>query len=141
MANVVTSERLWTLDTVAVIKAAGVEVIVRKIVFAPAVAGDDVVIQEYGPDGVARNAIVIKANAADISLVALDWGRNAPTQIDDLKCTRAGLSGTLRFGTDYVWCAVPWESVVAIRAAKEAPAAPARSWTPVVLDGGKGLPN
>ena len=76
MPNVTTSERYWSLDTVAVIADAGVAVIVRKIVFRPAVIDDDILIQEYGPDGALRTAIVLKANHTDVNLVALDWGRN-----------------------------------------------------------------
>lgn len=74
MANVTTSERYWSLDTVAVISAAGVEVIIRKIVFRPAVIDDDILIQEYDSAGAVRTAIVLKANHTDVNLVALDWG-------------------------------------------------------------------
>ncbi|MCK7508922.1 MAG: hypothetical protein MZV70_36105 [Desulfobacterales bacterium] len=56
MANNVASERLWILDTAATLAAAGVEVIVRKIVFTPASIDDDVLIQEYGPAGTARSS-------------------------------------------------------------------------------------
>jgi hypothetical protein len=73
MANVL-NERLYTLDTAAVIDAAGTKVCVRKIVYVPAVAGNIAVIQEYSPGGVARTGMYIKANAADINLVTLDWG-------------------------------------------------------------------
>lgn len=74
MPNVTTSERFWTLDTVAVIAAAGTEMIVRKIVFYPAAVDDDFTIQEYGPDGALRTAIKGKANHSDVNLVSLDFG-------------------------------------------------------------------
>ena len=74
MANNVTSERLWILDTVAVIKAVGNDVIVRKIVLHPVAIDNLVNIQEYGSDGVLRLAICLAANHSDINLVALDFG-------------------------------------------------------------------
>ena len=74
MANVVTNDRLWRLDTVAVIVAVGTPVIVRKVVFVPAVIDDDVIVQEYLPDGTLDSAIILKANHTDVNLVALDFG-------------------------------------------------------------------
>jgi hypothetical protein len=74
MANDVTSERLWILDTVAVIKAVGNDVIVRKIVFHPAAIDNLVNIQEYSSEGVLRLGICLAANHSDINLVALDFG-------------------------------------------------------------------
>jgi hypothetical protein len=74
MANVVTNDRLWRLDTVAVIVAVGTPVIVRKVVFVPAVIDDDVIIQEYLPDGTLDSAIILKANHTDVNLVSLDFG-------------------------------------------------------------------
>jgi len=79
MANDTTSERLWSFTTATGgnIKAAGTQVIIRKIVFAPGAIDDDVVIQEYAPTaaGAARDAIVLKANHTDVNLVSLDFGR------------------------------------------------------------------
>ena len=74
MANDATSERLWILDTAAVIVAIGTPVIVRKVVFFPALKDDDLVIQEYGPTGVLRTAIKLKAGASDASPVSLNFG-------------------------------------------------------------------
>lgn len=74
MANVVTNDRLWRLDTVAVIVAVGTPVIARKVVFAPAAIDDNVIIQEYLPDGTLDSAIILKANHTDVNLVSLDFG-------------------------------------------------------------------
>lgn len=74
MANIVTNDRFWKLDSVAVITAIGVPVIVRKLVFAPGAIDDDVIIQEYLPDGTLDEAIIIKANHTDVNLVSLDFG-------------------------------------------------------------------
>jgi len=74
MANDATGEKVWTLDTVAVIKAVNVPVLVRKVVFFPALKDDDVVIQEYGNTAVLRMAIRLKAGASDASPVSLDFG-------------------------------------------------------------------
>jgi len=74
MSNITTGARLWTLTDVAVISAAGTQVIVRKVVFVPTSVDDDVVIQEYSPGGVARDAIVLKASHLDIGPVSLDFG-------------------------------------------------------------------
>jgi len=75
MANDVTGDRIWIMDTVAVVADAGEEIIVRKLVFTPAVIDDDILIQEYGPDAALRTAIKLKANHTDINLVTLDWGQ------------------------------------------------------------------
>ncbi len=75
MANDVTSERLWILDTAGEIQAAvGVAVIVRKIVFFPAAVSNSATIQEYSPAAVLRTAIVIKAGPTDAIPVSLDFG-------------------------------------------------------------------
>jgi len=78
MANDTTSERLWSFTTATGgnIKAAGTQVIIRKIVFTPGAVDDDVVIQEYGSDGAARSAMVLRANHTDVNLVSLDFGRS-----------------------------------------------------------------
>lgn len=66
---------------------------------------------------------------------ALDFGRRAPTPIEDLVCDAGGISATLRFGGDYHWCSIPWEAVVGI--APHGPTPAQRAWNPAVLDGGK----
>jgi len=76
MANDVTNDRLWILDTVGVIAAVGVPVIVRKIVYTPAAIDNAVVIKEYLPAGTLATAMKIKANHSDINLVTLDWGQD-----------------------------------------------------------------
>lgn len=78
MANDMTSERLWVLDTAGATSTVAAEtpVIVRKVVYVPTTVDDDVVIQEYGPTGAARSAIVLKASHLDIGPVSLDFGRN-----------------------------------------------------------------
>jgi hypothetical protein len=73
MANNVLNVRFYTLDTVAVIKAVGIPVVVRKIVFFPNAAGDDAAFQEYLADGTLANAIRIKAGPSDASAVMLDF--------------------------------------------------------------------
>jgi hypothetical protein len=76
MPNVTTSERLWSFTTATGgdIKGAGTEVIVRKVVYFPNAIDDDVVIQEYDSSGVARSAIVLKANHAAAEPLSLDFG-------------------------------------------------------------------
>jgi len=75
MANIVTNDRFWQLDTAGVIVAVGVPVIVRKLVFAPAAIDDDVIIQEYlSGSATLDEAIIIKANHTDVNLVSLDFG-------------------------------------------------------------------
>lgn len=67
--------------------------------------------------------------------VALDFGRRAPTPIDDLECGPDAISGTLRFGDEYHWCSIPWEAITGIT--EHGPKPTARAWTPTVIDGGK----
>jgi hypothetical protein len=74
MANVTTSERYWSLTDAAVIIAAGEQVIVRKIVFRPGAIDNEILIQEYGPDGALRTGMTLKANHTDVNLISLDWG-------------------------------------------------------------------
>ncbi len=83
MANDVTSPKLWTLDTVAVIIAKGIPVKVRRVVFYPASVDDDVVIQEYGADGTLIQAIKIKANHTDVNPVSLPF--DPPAILNGLK--------------------------------------------------------
>ena len=78
MADDYAGERYWTLlpaDATDVIRAVGIPVVVRKIVLYPNAANDTAVIQEYGPNGVLRTAMRIKAEPTDTSLVSLDWGK------------------------------------------------------------------
>jgi hypothetical protein len=74
LSNSIDSDRLWNLDTVAVIAAVGVPVIVRKVVFIPTTVDDDAAIQEYDAAGALRDAIIIKASHLDIGPVQLDFG-------------------------------------------------------------------
>ncbi len=76
MSNDIASERLWILDTAAVIAATGVPVKVRKLVLFPSAVDDDAIIQEYGKDAVLRTALHIKARklAGDTSPVEQDFG-------------------------------------------------------------------
>jgi tRNA/tmRNA/rRNA uracil-C5-methylase (TrmA/RlmC/RlmD family) len=76
MANDVTSERLYVLDTASAtaIVAAGTPVIVRKVVFIPGAVSDDVVIQEYDSAGAARSAIVLKASPTAAEPTSIDFG-------------------------------------------------------------------
>ena len=76
MANNTDSERLWMLTDAAVIKAAGTPVIVRKLIYFPAAVSDDVVIHEYGSDGVARIAVRMKTGPAVALPVEIDFGRD-----------------------------------------------------------------
>jgi hypothetical protein len=78
LANDVSSERLWVLDTASAtaIVAAGTEVIVRKVVFIPGATGDDVVIQEYDSAGAARSAIVLKASPTAAEPMSIDFAPN-----------------------------------------------------------------
>lgn len=67
--------------------------------------------------------------------IMLDFGRRAPTPIDDLEVTAQAISGTLRFGNLYHYCSIPWSAVYAIQAVGPAPAE--RAWVPTVIQGGK----
>lgn len=78
--------------------------------------------------------VVVPEDFKDRDQLALDFGRRAPTPIDDLKCDADGISGTLRFGDEYIWCSVPWEAIV--WQAQHGPKPAARAWTPTVIDGG-----
>ncbi len=69
--------------------------------------------------------------------ISLDFGRQAPTPIDDLEVTAEAISGTLRFAGAYHYCSVPWSAVYAIQLVGLAPAE--RDWTPFASkEGGKG---
>lgn len=97
MANVVTNDRFWQLDTVGVIVAVGTPVIVRKVVYAPSSIDDDVVIQEYLSDAATLDeAIIIKANHTDVNLVSLDFGSEG-RQLNGFKLS------TIDGGTAYIY--------------------------------------
>lgn len=74
MANDATSERLWILDTDAVITAVGTPVKVRKLYYVPVAADNAATIQEYSNTGVLRAAAHIQAGATDASPVEQDFG-------------------------------------------------------------------
>jgi len=75
MANDITGPHLWKLTDTGVIKAAGDKVRVRRIVYAPAVAADDLALQEYLSDGsTLKDFCVLKAGAADVDWVSIDYG-------------------------------------------------------------------
>jgi hypothetical protein len=86
----------------------------------------------FTPD---TEGVVIPEWIKDRDAAMLDFGRRAPTPITDLKCDQNGISGTLRFGGDYIWCSIPWLAVVTIEAHGPTPAA--RAWTLPVIQGGK----
>jgi hypothetical protein len=75
----------------------------------------------------------------DSETLALDFGLNAPTPIDDLVCSPFGIGGTLRFGDDFVWCFIPWGAVINIHRHVDEPAPEPKqpTWTPRIIDGGK----
>ena len=75
MAKDITSPHLWKLTDVGQVKAAGDKVVVRRIVYAPAVAADDLVLQEYAADGsTLKDFCILKAGAADVDWVTIDYG-------------------------------------------------------------------
>ncbi|KKN87478.1 hypothetical protein LCGC14_0259330 [marine sediment metagenome] len=79
--------------------------------------------------------VTIPSHLKEEELVMLDFGRRAPIPIEDLKCDRDGISGTLKFGPEYFWCSVPWLAVVGIQ--KFGPTPAQRAWVPMVLTEGK----
>ncbi len=82
-----------------------------------------------------RHASVPSFCLDQLTPISLDFGRRAPTPIEDLEVTPEAISGTLRFGGAYHHCVIPWSAVYAIQLIGPAPAA--RAWNPVVLKGGK----
>lgn len=90
------------------------------------------VLIEFGP---AYPGVVVPERFADKERLSLDFGRRAPTPIDDLECEADAISGTLRFGDEYFHCSIPWEAITAITPHGPKPAA--RAWNPTVIDGGK----
>ena len=81
------------------------------------------------------DGVDIPARLRESPLVALDFGRRAPTPIDDLECTADAISGTLRFGDEWHHCSVPWDAIACF--AELGPTPTARAWTPTVIKGGK----
>lgn len=65
MANdIATHPRLWDLDTVGAVKAAGTRVFIRSIHFQGTTAADFLTISEYAPDGsTAQEVIRMKVGA------------------------------------------------------------------------------
>lgn len=75
MANSVTSERLWILDTqsATALVANGTPVYIKKLVLVPALLTDTCTIQEYDSAGAARTAIVISGDNVDRKIQQMDW--------------------------------------------------------------------
>jgi hypothetical protein len=74
MANVITNEKCYVLDSTGVVVAVGTPVVIRKIVYFPTTVSDDVTLQDYSYLGVLRDAIRIKADPAVVRPVELDFG-------------------------------------------------------------------
>lgn len=97
MANDITAPHLWKLDTAGVVKAAGQVVTVRRVIFAPAVAADDLVLQEYAADGTTvKDFCILKAGAADVDWATVDFGPEG-ISVNGL------VVGTIDGGTAYVY--------------------------------------
>jgi len=97
MANDITAPHLWKLTDVGVIKAAGDKVVIRRVVYAPAVAADDLVLQEYAADGsTAKDFCILKAGAADVDWVTIDYGSEGQ-EVNGL------VVGTIDGGTCFVY--------------------------------------
>ena len=74
MANDVSSERIWILDTAAEIKGAGNHILVDHLYLVPDNASDAATIQDYSIAGALRTAAYIKAGGTDDSPVSEFWG-------------------------------------------------------------------
>jgi stringent starvation protein B len=68
--------------------------------------------------------VVFDASAAGVDvplkfrgnqMLVLEYGINAPTAIPDLSVGENAIVATLRFGTDFYKCTVPWDAVYMIR--------------------------
>jgi len=96
MSNDITAPHLWVLDSAGVVKAAGTKVFVRMVVYGPAFAGDDLILQEYDAGGSAKSAVILKASASDVDWVYIDFGSEGIT-LNGL------VVGTIDGGTAYVY--------------------------------------
>lgn len=76
MANDTNSNRVWVLDTAAIIAAAGVATRVRMIHFFPTTAADELLIQEYGPDAAktVRYGVYAIAAPSVVAPILIDFG-------------------------------------------------------------------
>jgi hypothetical protein len=97
MANDITNPRLLILDTLGVVYAVSVPVVITKILYIPSTIDHDVILQEYSNTGVARTAIVIKAYHTGIDPVETDFGSGI--RLNGL------VVGTVDGGTVYVYTA------------------------------------
>jgi hypothetical protein len=96
MANDITAPHLWKLDTAGLVKAAGTKIKITHVIFAPAVAADDLVLQEYAADGsTLKDFSVLKAGAADVDWIKDDFGPDG-LEVNGLYV------GTIDGGTAYV---------------------------------------
>jgi hypothetical protein len=73
MANNVTNDRYWLLDTAAELIAVGTQIRIRKLVLQPAAQNDAVTIQEYVSGALAQAAYIIELSAA-LEMRELDFG-------------------------------------------------------------------
>lgn len=81
--NITTSPRLWSLDTVGELKAAGNEVIVEALHYEPAAVNNVVSIGEYAPDGSTRQQVLrYKAGSAAADPVDVEF--TTPVKLNGL---------------------------------------------------------
>jgi len=99
MANSITSERLWVLDTAAEINGVGEQTWITRLYYVPAAADNACTIQEYSSAGVLRTAAYIKAGATDASPVDQPYNEPGPRYFNGFKLS--AISG----GVLYVYLA------------------------------------
>jgi hypothetical protein len=97
MANDITTHpHLWSLDTVAAIKAAGYRIHVRHVHYEPAAVGNECVIGEYAPDGTTvQNVLRMKAHPS-VAALPIDVVYDRPLQLNGMYLA------TISAGTVYV---------------------------------------
>ena len=84
MANdITTNPKLWALDTVGAVKAAGTRVKISHVHFEPTTAADVCTISEYASDGsTAKNVIKLKAGGTEVT--SQDRSYTPPKELNGL---------------------------------------------------------
>jgi hypothetical protein len=93
--NITTSPRLWSLDTVGELKAAGNKVVVEGIHFEPAAVANICSIGEYAPDGsTVQQVIRVRGGAAVADPIDVEFAE--PLELNGLYLS------TITAGTAYL---------------------------------------
>jgi hypothetical protein len=85
---------------------------------------------------VSDEGVVVPEAYQNETHLALDFGLNGSDAPTDLDLSEEAIGATLRFGTDFLWCSVPWASIIGAFPFGDPKPQETTAWQPKLLKGG-----